>query len=174
MNAMNKCYLTFAAVLTSVVLLSGCSEDSTALKHKPENGHEELHVSHEANGDIREETKSADDLPQFLKGKPEDMIAIYASVPKYKALLESIPCYCGCGESAGHRDNYDCFIHDNKENGKIVWDDHGTKCGVCLETAFESIQKFNDGQSIKAIRHYIDEKYNKGFAKPTPTPMPKG
>jgi ketosteroid isomerase-like protein len=151
--------------------LTGCSasknqESSSSMK--------EEHIHYAENGDLRETTKSADDLPQFLKDKPEEMVKIYAAAAKHRDLLEKIPCYCGCADSGGHRDNYDCFVHDNKENGEVVWDDHGTRCGVCLETATQSILQFKDGKSIKEIREYIDSKYKEGFAKPTPTPMPKG
>ncbi len=60
--------------------------------------------------------------------------------------------------------------HENKRDGKVVWDDHGTKCGVCLEIAAQSVSDLESGKSIKQIRQSIDEKYKSGYAKPTPTP----
>lgn len=45
-------------------------------------------------------------------------------------------------------------------------------CGVCLETAAESIIQYKDGKCLKEIRQYIDEKYKEGYSKPTPTPFP--
>jgi Protein of unknown function with PCYCGC motif len=36
----------------------------------------------------------------------------------------------------------------------------------------KSIKMKQEGKSIKEIRHYIDEKYKEGYAKPTKTPMP--
>ncbi|CDQ21451.1 Protein of unknown function with PCYCGC motif-containing protein [Halobacillus karajensis] len=137
--------------------LSGCTSE------------EENHVEH-VNGDIREETASMDTLPAFMDEKPEEMHTIYMAAAKNKKLLENIPCYCGCGESVGHRDNYDCFIHENKEDGRIVWDDHGTKCGVCLDIAAQSIVDYQQGKSIKEIRDKIDAAYESGYAEPTPTP----
>ena len=41
----------------------------------------------------------------------------------------------------------------------MVWDDHGTRCGVCLEIAAQSILDLRDGMSIKDIRTKVDEKY---------------
>ena len=117
-----------------------------------------------------EETASNEVLPEFLKDKPEEVQSIYANAAQNKELLENIPYYCACGESTGDKNNYDCFIHENKRDGKVVWDDHGTKCGVCLEIAAQSVPDLESGKSIKQIRQSIDEKYKSGYAKPTPTP----
>lgn len=155
-----------------IFIVAGCSSNSATEKKQEEPKHDE--TTHYAdNGDLQEETASAEKLPEFLNGKPEDMITIYSAAAKSKDLLESMPCYCGCGESGNHKSNYDCFVADNNKDGSVVWDDHGTRCGVCLEIAAESIVKFNNGESAKEVRDYIDEKYKQGFAKPTDTPMPK-
>lgn len=131
----------------------------------------EEHAEHGemALADIREETSGADVLPEFLKDKPENMQMIYQAVALNGELLEQMPCYCGCGESVGHKNNYDCFIHEDKEDGAVVWDDHGTKCNVCLEIAVKSINDLNDGKSPKEIRKEVDETYKEGYAEPTPT-----
>ncbi|MBY0029759.1 hypothetical protein H7K20_21990 [Priestia aryabhattai] len=81
-----------------------------------------------------------------------------------------MPCYCGCGEAEGHKSNYDCFIHENKEDGKAVRDDHRTKCEVCLEIATKSMSDLRSSKLIKQIRQSIDEKYKNSYAKPTPAP----
>ncbi|PMC40214.1 hypothetical protein CJ195_00425 [Bacillus sp. UMB0899] len=136
-------------------------------------GHDASHDQHEGHevvSDIREETSSIEVLPAFLSEKTEDMQTIYQAAAGHRELLENMPCYCGCGETANHTSNYDCFIYENKENGAIVWDDHGTKCGVCLEIAAQSILDYQEGKSIKEIRAKIDNKYKEGYAEPTPTP----
>ncbi|WP_433750814.1 PCYCGC motif-containing (lipo)protein [Falsibacillus pallidus] len=121
-------------------------------------------------GDIREATSSATILPSFMKNKPKKMQDIYLAVAQNRELLEKIPCYCGCGESVGHMNNYDCYIHENRKDGSVVWDDHGTKCGVCLDIAEKAIQAKQQGMSVKQIRAMIDQQYKTGYAKPTPTP----
>lgn len=156
--------LFIVALIMINMVLAACSNT--------ENGHAEKHTDEGVEvhlGDIREETGGPQELPEFLEGKPEDMKVVYQAVALNRELLEKIPCYCGCGESVGHKDNYDCFIHDNKEDGRIVWDDHGTKCLVCLEIAAQSINDYKNGKSIKEIRKEIDEKYKEGYAEPTPT-----
>ncbi|MET1122214.1 PCYCGC motif-containing (lipo)protein [Priestia megaterium] len=157
--------------IISVACSSSNTSEETASKEKT-NATEKEHQQHSehVSGDIREETASNKVSPEFLKDKPEQMQTIYATAAQNKELLENIPCYCGCGESAGHKNNYDCFIQENKKDGRVVWDDHGTKCGVCLEIAAQSVSDLKSGKSIKQIRQSIDEKYKSGYAKPTPTP----
>ncbi|MCH1625429.1 PCYCGC domain-containing protein [Fredinandcohnia quinoae] len=151
--------------LLSSMIISGCSSDTDS-SHK-----DEQHDDQAAQlGDIREETESIEDLPAFLAKFPEEMSVIYTAAAENQELLESMPCYCGCGDSVGHKDNYDCFVFDNKKDGSLVWDDHGTKCNVCLEIAAKSIKEYQDGKSIKEIRTMIDEQYKEGYANPTPTP----
>ncbi|MFD2923359.1 PCYCGC motif-containing (lipo)protein [Halobacillus naozhouensis] len=157
-------------------LMAGCSSNHTeetqqsSTPSQPETHSQHQHSSEIVMGDKRVKTPSYEVMPKFLKNKPENMQLIYTSASQHKELLEQIPCYCGCGESVGHKNNYDCFIHDNKENGAIVWDDHGTKCGVCLEIAAQAMIDYQNGKSVQEIRENIDAQYKQGYAEPTPTP----
>ncbi|MCC5800495.1 PCYCGC motif-containing (lipo)protein [Rossellomorea vietnamensis] len=155
-------FLYFTCLIGLLGLLAGCSSDQNEDTHKD-------HTA--ANGDIREETASVDTLPSFLDDKDDNMRLIYSSAAKNPELLQYIPCYCGCGDSAGHESNLNCFVYKT-EGDKVVWDDHGTRCELCLKIAAESIVKYKNGESIKQIRTFIDEQYKEGYAKPTPTPMP--
>jgi Protein of unknown function with PCYCGC motif len=155
-------FLTFF-MITSLVF-AGCSNHQVK-----DSSTEHKHTVNE-NGDLREETEGVSSLPSFLDNKSDELKKIYASAANHQELLENIPCYCGCGEAANHKNNYDCFIYENKDNGAVVWDDHATRCGVCLEIAAESMLLYNEGKTIKEIRDYIDHKYREGYAKPTPTP----
>jgi hypothetical protein len=164
-NERMKRTITIAACMLSLSLLvSACSSNEAA-----ENKHHHSTKYTTSSGDIRETTKSIDHLPTFLSQYEEDMAVLYQQAAKHKELLENIPCYCGCGEAAGHKNNYDCFVYENKKDGSVVWDDHATKCGVCLDIAAEAISEYEQGKSIKEIRKMIDEKYKEGYAEPTPT-----
>src|SRR5690625_1854619 len=90
------------------------------------------------NGDIQETTSSITELPSFLNDKDDMMRNVYLAAAQNEELLQYIPCYCGCAESANHDSNLHCFISESSEN-TVVWDDHSTRCGLCLETAAESI-----------------------------------
>lgn len=154
-------YNGFFVLLLLTLIISACSSNK-----------EQLHQEHSSNGDLQEKTASADVLPTFLKGQSEEIRLVYQAAGKSTELLQWVPCYCGCAESAGHKSNMNCFVKKINEDGSVVWDDHGTRCGVCLEIAAESMKMKQEGKSIKEIRNYIDEKYKEGYAKPTKTPMP--
>ncbi len=159
-------FMMFAALL----VLSACGQ-------KGHMDHEEHDLAHGEqrqlpNGDLQEMTASANVLPSFLDDKPEDMRLVYQVAGTATDILDYMPCYCGCGESAGHGSNTNCFIDEIREDGSVVWDDHGTRCLVCLEIAVQSVQMTQEGKSLKEIREFIDETYNEGYAAPTDTPMP--
>lgn len=101
------------------------------------------------------------------------MINAYKTATKNVTLLQNIPCYCGCGQEAGHKSNADCFIQGKTADGKIIWDDHGTRCSTCMDIATTSAQMKQAGKTVLEIRHFIDQKYSQGYAQPTPTPMPQ-
>ncbi|MDM5332706.1 PCYCGC motif-containing (lipo)protein [Ureibacillus composti] len=160
-----------------ILILSACSNaaDPEHEHHEEKTGEsssaEEMH--NHLSGDLQEVTASAEELPKFLDSKHEDIRLVYQVAGKATDILQWMPCYCGCGDSAGHRSNLNCFISETREDGSIVWDDHGTRCQVCLEIAVESVQLYQDGKSLKEIREAIDAKYSNGqYAAPTPTVMP--
>ncbi|MCZ8534440.1 PCYCGC motif-containing (lipo)protein [Psychrobacillus psychrodurans] len=159
---------TLFILLACILLLSACAQENKKENHEEH----ENHVGHLENGDLQETTESTDILPAFLDTQSEDMKLVYQAASKANDVLKWMPCYCGCGDSADHKNNFNCFVHEIKENGEVVWDDHGTRCAACLETAITSIQMIQEGKSLVEIRNTIDETYKDGYATPTDTPMP--
>jgi len=160
-------------LLAGVLLLAACNNEDAATSEKEPIEAAGAHAGHDyAVGDIQEETDSASVLPSFLDNQTDLIRAAYQIAGQAPEVLEWMPCYCGCGESAGHKSNMNCFIQEVKEDGKIVWDDHGTRCNVCIEIAVNSVKMHKDGKSLKEIRQTIDENYKDGYAKPTDTKMP--
>ncbi|WP_019123140.1 PCYCGC motif-containing (lipo)protein [Brevibacillus massiliensis] len=146
-------------------LLTGCASSQSA----PETSGKQHHA---VGGDLQETTASLDETPTFLESVDPQIKEVYQIAAKHIDVLEYMPCYCGCGESAGHLNNQHCFINEVKEDGSVVWDDHGTRCGTCLEIAYVASGLKDQGKSLTEIRQIIDDHYKEGYAKPTPTPMP--
>jgi hypothetical protein len=124
------------------------------------------------NGDKREQTASLSELPAFLENGSEKQKLAYQAAALLPDTLRWIPCYCGCGDSAGHKSNFNCFIHELRQDGTVVWDDHGTRCDICMSIALKTAQLKSQGKSDSDIRRFIDAGYDKGFANPTDTPFP--
>ncbi|WP_078501517.1 PCYCGC motif-containing (lipo)protein [Paenibacillus selenitireducens] len=153
--------ITASLAILSTLFLAGCSNSSES---------QEQH--HTANGDLQEKTGSLSKLPSFLDQASETIRSAYVTASTVTDSLPYIPCYCGCGESAGHESNLNCFIDEIQEDGSVIWDDHGTRCGVCMEIALTTAALKEKGLSTSDIRTYIDQTYAEGYAAPTPTPMP--
>jgi hypothetical protein len=124
-------------------------------------------------GNYTETTKSLSTLPSFLVHYEPEVKNVYKLAAAHTSLLQWIPCYCGCGQRAGHANSKDCFIQEIKESGEVVWDTHAAHCVTCLDIAKEASLLQEQGQTILEIRHHIDTKYKNAYAKPTPTPMPQ-
>jgi len=57
-------------------------------------------------------------------------------------------------------------------DGSVVWDDHGTRCGVCVEIALKCAHMKAEGKSDADIREAIDASYRSGYAAPADTSFP--
>ncbi|PSL45153.1 uncharacterized protein with PCYCGC motif [Salsuginibacillus halophilus] len=148
-------------LLIAMITLSACASPGNI----PNVGEQKEHGF-----DMIETTAEAAELPRFLEHTHEDIESVYEEVVQHEELLTHIPCYCGCGDSANHRDVYECFVHQVSEDGSVTWDDHGMKCGVCLEIAHTAVQMKNDGIDKADIRTAIDAHYGEDYPEPTPTP----
>ncbi|OXM14006.1 PCYCGC motif-containing (lipo)protein [Paenibacillus herberti] len=151
--------------LSLILLMTACGgggsapSNDDAMNHA-ESGAQDGHGDH-ATTDIQEETASASELPKFLDNQPEQVRIIYTATAKATDLLSQMPCYCGCMKNVGHKSNLNCFIKEVRKEGTILWDDHATRCGVCLQIAAESISMKVEGKSDEDIRKSIDEMYGR-------------
>lgn len=65
-------------------------------------------------------------LPDFVYSPtaPADADRAYLGAIEHSEELSHIPCYCGCGQSAGHESVLDCFIA-SRDDDNIAFDRHG-------------------------------------------------
>ena len=97
-------------------------------------------------------------LPEYVNRSP-DIRAAYEYALEKPDLLKQIPCYCGCSRF-GHKNVEDCFVKEFKENGKVVFEEHGANCGICYSTALDSKALFEQGKNPQEVKKFIDEKYD--------------
>lgn len=62
--------------------------------------------------------------PSVVLRAPPEVREAYAWAVKNELTLRYIPCYCGCGASAGHRDNFDCYVSEIRSGGWMILDTH--------------------------------------------------
>ncbi len=70
--------------------------------------------------------KTSVKLPSFAydQSAPQNAPKAYQFAIDRPDLLSQVPCYCGCGQDAGHKSNLDCFIKE-RNGDKVLFDRHG-------------------------------------------------
>jgi len=110
-------------------------------------------------------------LPEFVRNSPPQVKESYRFAIANPELLDSFPCYCGCGQM-GHESNLACYINELRPDGSIVFEDHAVGCTICVDITRDVMRLLAEGQDRKNIRGYIDAEYSQ-YGPPTDTkPIP--
>lgn len=98
-------------------------------------------------------------MPSEIHSAPEVVRTAYQFAAANPDVLTQLPCYCGCG-SMGHSSNYACYIAGENSDGSIIFDNHALGCSICVDITVDAMRMLDDGQSIDAIRSYVDQTYS--------------
>lgn len=71
----------------------------------------------ERNGDLAKVV-----WPKYVTDAGAEVRQLYEFQITHGELMRYMPCFCGCGQTAGHRSNRDCYVRDVKEDGSVVFD----------------------------------------------------
>jgi hypothetical protein len=74
-------------------------------------------VASEPNGDLANVV-----WPSFVDDAPAEVKTLYEFQVTHGNLMKWMPCYCGCGQNAGHKSNRDCYIKSVRADGSVVFD----------------------------------------------------
>ena len=77
----------------------------------------DLEVADEPNGDL-----SKVDWPSFVTDGDPEIRRLYEFQITHGELMRYMPCFCGCGQDAGHRSNRDCYVKSVNADGSVVLD----------------------------------------------------
>lgn len=65
-------------------------------------------------------------LPEYVLNSSGTVQETYVMASEHPEVLEAVPCFCNCYETAGHTSNRDCFISGMGSNNEVTgWDPHG-------------------------------------------------
>jgi hypothetical protein len=87
--------------------------------------------------------------PALFSNDPKAQAA-YQVAKDIPEVLEQLPCFCGCMDSFGHKNNLYCFS-----------DQHGSVCDICENIALDAKTMHDHGFSIEKIKQTIIEKYSR-------------
>lgn len=74
-------------------------------------------------------------------------VDMYHYAADHPGEFASLPCYCGCDRTLGHRHLLDCFV--TPTGG---WDRHASGCGVCTTEALDAQATFASGADTATVR----------------------
>jgi hypothetical protein len=60
--------------------------------------------------------------PSFVTDGDPEVQGLYEFQITHGELMRYMPCFCGCGQSAGHRSNRDCYVQSVNAAGSVVLD----------------------------------------------------
>lgn len=85
-------------------------------------------------------------------------------------VIEWLPCYCGC-VAMDHRSNLDCFYKPSRKGDLLAFEEHGSVCNVCVDTALMAKNMLKQNRSLIEIRASVDAAFG-NLAPGTPTKLP--
>ncbi len=71
----------------------------------------------EPNGDLSKVV-----WPAFVTEAGVEVKGLYEFQVVNGQVMRYMPCFCGCGQDAGHRNNRDCYIKQVNSDGSVVFD----------------------------------------------------
>lgn len=71
----------------------------------------------EPNGDLSKVV-----WPDFVTSAGPDVKRLYEFQVTNGELMRHMPCFCGCGQNAGHRNNRDCYVKAVNADGSVIFD----------------------------------------------------
>ena len=60
--------------------------------------------------------------PSFVTSTDPEVKTLYEFQLTHGELMRYMPCYCGCGQTDGHRNNRDCYVKQVNQDGSAVLD----------------------------------------------------
>jgi hypothetical protein len=110
--------------------------------------------------------------PDYVTAAGPEVNSLYEFQITHGELMRYMPCFCGCGQTSGHRSNRDCFIKAVHPDGTVEFDQMAPTCDICLGVASQAREMLGQGSTPRAIRTAVDRKYADKISQSTPTPYP--
>lgn len=134
-------FLLLASLFAPLLMATtACSSNNSSSAH-------ELHFA------------SMSDMPPQVQSAPKTVSDAYRFAVANPDSLKNVPCFCGCG-TMGHKSNYDCYVQDAPNNGKIIFDDHALGCSICVDITQDVMRMTAEGRAPPQIRQAILNTYS--------------
>lgn len=136
--------MLLASLLAPMLMgVSGCSSGNAATSSE--------HAVHLA---------SMSDMSPEVQNAPITVSDAYRFAVANPEATKNVPCFCGCG-AMGHTSNYDCYVQDAPNNGKIIFDRHALGCSICVDITQDVMRMTGEGRAPPQIRQAILNTYSR-------------
>ena len=113
-----------ACSATIALLAASCSSSGSDVAGTPDQTPQDLaarfsrfQAADEPNGNVANV-----DWPSFVTDADPEVKRLYEFQITHGELMRFMPCFCGCGQNAGHRSNRDCYVKSVDADGTVVLD----------------------------------------------------
>ena len=117
-------FLTVGVTAAVVAGVSACSAPGNSAPPNSEGPIEDFserfsgfEPAAEPNGDLSKVV-----WPAFVTDAGPEVKRLYEFQITHGELMRYMPCFCGCGQNAGHRSNRDCYVQAVNSDGSVVLD----------------------------------------------------
>lgn len=100
------------------------------------------------------------DMPREVQDAPTAVQDAYRFAAANPAVLQQLPCYCGCG-SMGHTSNYACYVAGRRSETELEFDTHALGCGICVDITLDAMRLLDEGRTVPEIKAYVDLTYSR-------------
>jgi hypothetical protein len=109
-------------IIAALALVTGACSSNREKSAEPENDFSTRFAQYKAapepNGDLAKVV-----WPKFVTDAGPEVKRLYEFQLTHGELMRYMPCFCGCGDFAGHRSNRDCYVRRVSRDGSVVFDD---------------------------------------------------
>ena len=110
--------LLLGASIAAIVLRQGSSESTPGGTTTDFSARfAQYEAAPEPNGDLAKVV-----WPSFVTDAGPEVKRLYEFQITHGELMRYMPCFCGCGQNAGHRSNRDCYVRRVRPDGSVVLD----------------------------------------------------
>jgi hypothetical protein len=109
---------TSAAALAASACSSGGSSTASVADDAPQDfsaRFSKFDVADEPNGDLSKVV-----WPDYVTNADPEVKLLYEFQITHGEVMRYMPCFCGCGRDAGHRNNRDCYVSSVGRDGSVV------------------------------------------------------
>ena len=96
--------------------------------------------------------------PGYVQTADARTAEAYAYAIARPDVIDWMPCYCGC-VAMDHRNNADCYLKPREEGDPMVFDEHASYCGICVDITLTARSMLAEGKSLLQIRIAVDGEY---------------